>query len=453
MERQINKILIFKRYYINETFDALIYNGIGIAEIKDNQMIMPDSVLIDIKQNSFSTKAGYLYMVVNNDQELIDALNIVSANPGISYLMDKETDMIAQMASKEDFECIITENSDNEENYYYDQKINLPKFAELEKFLLENIIGQDEQLKQITTAVYSHYKNNFNDHLLIMGPSGVGKTYIVEQIAQYLNLPCFVADATEYTTEGYVGKSVSDMLKQLINKAGDVEKAENGILVIDEIDKLCTTNKSESHAKTDVLQSLLTIFQGGEVVVKFDHIGDREEIFDTSNLLIITMGAFTDLRENQKLEVGFGKKLEKNSRNSNILLDDLKRYGMPDEFMGRVKLVIELNELTRENLLEILKNKYISPIVSYKETCENLGIRLTIEDKVMESIVDNAFSLKLGARGLSRVVSHLFLPILYDIYKTEEMNFKELVVTDIEDDKLLFEFKTQKTLVRKKEEY
>lgn len=284
------------------------------------------------------------------------------------------------------------------------------------------IIGQDKAVEDITRAIVVNQASSnpkHKSHMLIVGPSGTGKTEMVNIIAKKLGIPYFKADATAYTKEGYVGKSVYSMLNGLITAAdGDVKQAENGILIIDEIDKKLSSN-TDDVGGLDVLYSMLKMMDRDIVEVDRGYGFQQVQIlFDTSNLTIILMGAFTDLYENKKNStkkgIGFNTALEESKKEKVVITDqDLIKAGMPPEFLGRIPVITSTDELELEDLVKILYKSKGGPIDEEKEFFKDLGIKVKFTNPYMKEIAKKAHQTKTGARNLRKLVRES-LAVAYD---------------------------------------
>lgn len=300
------------------------------------------------------------------------------------------------------------------------EKFNL---KELRKEVLENIIGQNETVYDVTRALAINYtsKNPRNkSHILITGPSGTGKTEIINIIAKKLDLPVFKADATAYTKSGYVGKDVQSMLAGLIEAAdGDLEKAQRGILIIDEIDKKSSDSKDDVSGKS-VLHSLLKIMDRD--VMEVDMGMYDTELFDTSNITMVFMGSFDELhkekQENKKFEsksIGFSTaptKKEEPKIDTRLTEDDLVKWLGP-EFVGRLGLITSTKELSIEKVVEILHSSKISQLKTIKEDLADRGIKLLYTSGYLKEIAKRGTSKETGVRKLNKVVKEN-LKYVYD---------------------------------------
>lgn len=284
----------------------------------------------------------------------------------------------------------------------------------LRKEVLSRIVNQDNAVNDVTRTILINQTSKnprHKQHILIMGPSGTGKTRMVDIIAKTMNIPYFQADATAYTKEGYVGKSIYSMFERLIETAdGDIEKAQNGILIIDEIDKKLTSSRNDNFDK-DVLHSLLKVMDRGTIEVDIsDSRGKESVLFDTSNLTIIFMGAFSDLYEkkakNNSKIIGFDTKPDNdnNKVDESITREDLIKYGVPAEWLGRIGLITFTERLTAKDLVDILNKSKESPLVEEKEWFKDLGVKVTFSKGFKELIAEQTSKTNTGARNLRSLV-------------------------------------------------
>lgn len=318
------------------------------------------------------------------------------------------------------------------------KKFNL---ADLREEVLSKIIAQDKAVNKVTTAIAVNYTSKnprHKSHILIAGPSGTGKTEMISIIADYLGVPYFKADATAYTKEGYVGKSVYSMLTGLIDAAdGNIEKAQNGILIIDEIDKKAGGDRSDVGGQT-VLNSLLKIMDRSVIEVNTDYYDTVN--FDTSNLTIIFMGAFADLfkrksREGSKSVIGFGEtNTEKNTDSIEITKQDLIDDGMTAEFMGRIDELVFTDSFTLEGLVELIYKSKISPIKREKQWFADLGVDAYFSRGFCVEIAKKCLKANTGAREIKNNVKvaleSAYEEVLMNKKKIMKMRFTKETVLD-----------------------
>lgn len=296
----------------------------------------------------------------------------------------------------------------------------LISLKELRKEVKDVIKGQDKAVDAVTRGIIVNQMSNnpkHKSHMLITGPSGTGKTEMVNIISKKLGIPYFKVDSPQYTSEGYVGKSVYSMLSGLLTAANnDLNKAEHGILIIDEIDKKLT----EGVNGKEVLNAMLKMMDREVVEVDIGHgYQEKKVMFDTSNLTIIFMGAFADLYaskvKEKKKGIGFSTTTEKdeNKEKVSITNDDLIKAGMPAEFLGRIPIVTSTEDLDVEQLVEILYKSKGGTIDEEKEFFRDLGITLKFTAPYMKEIAEKAHKTKTGARNLRKLVRES-LSVAYD---------------------------------------
>lgn len=367
-----------------------------------------------------------------------------------------------------------------------------PTPREIKETLDQYVIGQDEAKKTLAVAVYNHYKRIANEegieeknekdnndveiqksNILLLGPTGCGKTLLASTLAKILNVPFAIADATTLTEAGYVGEDVENILLKLIQAAdGDIEKAEKGIIYIDEIDKI--TRKSENPSITrdvsgeGVQQALLKIVEG--TVASVPPQGGRkhphQELLqiDTSNILFICGGAFEGL-ENiikdriGKKSMGFGaeiqssKDLDRYKVFEKLLPQDLLKFGMIPEFVGRLPILATLKELDREALIKITTEPKNALVKQYKKLLEMDDVELEFEAKALELIVDKAIERKTGARGLRSIIEDIMRDIMFDIPSNEKIEkciITEGTVTNNEGPKIIENENKEKKVTKNK---
>ena len=350
-------------------------------------------------------------------------------------------------------ECVEVCSEIIEEEMAYDENdswtpfsdINLLKPEEIKEFLDDYVIGQDEAKKVLSVAVYNHYKRIMaqrdlgvelnKSNILMLGPTGCGKTLLAQSLAKILNVPFAIADATTLTEAGYVGEDVENILLKLIQAADyDIEKAERGIIYIDEIDKI--SRKSENPSITrdvsgeGVQQALLKIVEGttASVPPQGGRKHPHQELIqiNTENILFICGGAFEGLEKiidqrTGKKAIGFGaekKEIAKKSRTEvfkELLPQDLLKFGLIPEFVGRLPIVSTLEELDKDALVNILTKPKNALVKQYKKLLAMDGVELEFEPEAVEAIVDKAIERKTGARGLRSIIEEIMRDIMFDI--------------------------------------
>ena len=328
-------------------------------------------------------------------------------------------------ASKKEAKNIFLEETANPLLYEAEhEEASIPSINSIEDEVLECIVGQDKQVRQIITAIYRTIEfENMKTNLLVIGNSGTGKTETVTQIAKRLNIPYTIEDATKYTKEGYYGNDVENMISNLLDNANqNVERAQHGIIIIDEIDKKAG-HADYDISGTDVLKSLLKIIEGTTIKMynPEDPYSDEKINFNTKDIVIIFLGAFSGLEKirDKRLNstpLGFSSKTrESETTKPRYLKKDLVEYGMPEEFVGRIDTIIEMNKLNKENLVTILESSRLSIFRIYEAELEKKGIALDYNSKLFEAIAEESLALDTGARELKNTVNYVFENIMYDV--------------------------------------
>ena len=326
---------------------------------------------------------------------------------------------------------------------------DIPSPHKIKAGLDEYVVGQEYAKKAISVAVYNHYKRVATgtqdtieiekSNMLMIGPTGSGKTYLVKTLARLLDVPLAIADATSLTEAGYIGDDIESVVSKLLAAAdNDVEKAERGIIFIDEIDKIA--KKKDTHARDvsgeSVQQGMLKLLEGAEIEVPVGANSKNAMVplatVNTKNILFICGGAFPELeniikeRLTSKSSIGFGAELKDAYDNdpnllSKVTIEDLRKFGMIPEFLGRLPIICTLQGLDKDSLVRILKEPKNAILKQYQKLLELDEVQLVFDDEALEAIAEKATKKDIGARALRSIIEEFMLDIMYEIPKDDNI--------------------------------
>lgn len=461
------------------TMNSIFASGITDTEMK-NMMNMPNLSNIDMSNVNMSDLNNLMQNMTaytHSNDELNSSVKVASQNitgettgdedvdttdeddtldkskkkaPSISFI--NIADMMGEIPKRQK----VKKKSNRKPGEPLIDLSKVPAPHKIKEQLDEYVIGQEHAKKVMSVAVYNHYKrvatNSMDDieieksNMLMIGPTGCGKTYLVKTLAKLLDVPLAIADATSLTEAGYIGDDIESVLSKLLAAAdNDVEKAETGIVFIDEIDKIAkkqnTTNRDVSGEA--VQQGLLKLLEGSEVEVPVGSNSKNAMVplttINTKNILFICGGAFPNLEEiikerlNKQSAIGFQADLKDkydNDKNlvSKVIVDDLKSFGMIPEFLGRLPVIFTLEGLTADMLCQVLKEPKNAILKQYQKLLELDEVKLEFSDDAIMSIAKKAVEKKTGARALRAIIEEFMLDIMYEIPK--DNNIGKVTITE-----------------------
>ena len=416
---------------------------------------LPNNICIcgDCMHKTMETVSQFDYQGVLNNSQLQEELDLLTKQgfPNISFVNLADLHGDGGIPNKQKLKR--KKKKENPEPALDIRKIPAPH--KIKASLDEYVVGQEHAKKVISVAVYNHYKRvatNTMDNIeieksnmLMIGPTGCGKTYLVKTLARLLDVPLAIADATSLTEAGYIGDDIESVISKLLAAAdNDVEKAEQGIVFIDEIDKIAKkkNNNSRDVSGESVQQGMLKLLEGAEVEVPVGANSKNAMVplatVNTRNILFICGGAFPDLdtiikeRLTKTASIGFNSELkDKYDKDKNILsrvtVEDIRKFGMIPEFIGRLPIIFTLEGLTRDMMVQVLKEPKNAILKQYQKLLELDEVRLNFTDGALEAIAEKAMERDTGARALRSIIEEFMLDIMYEIPKDD--NIGQVTIT------------------------
>ena len=413
---------------------------------------LPNNICVcnDCMHKTMDAVSQFDYQNMLNNPTLMNELNkSTSGFPGMGFFnMGDNNNNGFNMGGGIPNTQKIKKKKEGAEKAAFDIK-NIPAPHKIKAKLDEYVIGQDQAKKVMSVAVYNHYKRVATDtmddieieksNILLLGPTGSGKTYLVKTLARLLDVPLAIADATSLTEAGYIGDDIESVVSKLLTAAGnDVEKTEHGIIFIDEIDKIAKKKNTTSRdvSGESVQQGMLKLLEGSNVEVPVG-AGSKNAMVplatvNTRNILFICGGAFPDLEEiitqrlNKQTSIGFDADLkDKYEDDPNLLtnatVEDLKKFGMIPEFLGRLPIICALQALDKDMLIQILKEPKNAILKQYQKLLALDEVDLKFDDSALEAIAEKALEKDTGARALRAIIEEFMLDIMYEIPKDENI--------------------------------
>ena len=407
---------------------------------------LPQNLFIcqDCMQRSFD-------LMNQGDPNMADIGNLMNSFPGLQFVDISDLQRM-QTPKRQQVKKRAEKKEEKPAVFSID---HIPAPHKIKASLDEYVIGQEYAKKAMSVAVYNHYKrvaqNSMDDieieksNMLLIGPTGSGKTYLVRTLARLLDVPLAITDATSLTEAGYIGDDIESVVSKLLAEAdNDVEKAEKGIIFVDEIDKLAKKHNANQRdvSGESVQQGMLKLLEGAEIEVPVGASSKNGMVpmttVDTRNILFICGGAFPDLDEiikerlNKSSSMGFVADLKDKYDNeenivSKVTIDDLRKFGMIPEFIGRLPIIVTLDALDEKALVAILKEPKNAILKQYQKLLELDEVKLNFDDAALEAIAKKAMEKKTGARALRAIIEEFMMDIMYEIPKDD--NIGEVTIT------------------------
>ena len=443
--------IIFRRTTVDGLYDQILYKPIKCVYC---EKVNGELAIVDSKNTYYNHlicgKLGDAYGLRTSVKDIMNIYNLSNPDDAKNEYFNYINDLLFKIlytekeelflygfnnkdeiiAGDQDFEGIKLSipNTDIEEKQEEQKDLNA---TELSSKIKEKVIGQDSAIDKLITTILTNDKlksiDAFEDNklnILLIGNSGVGKTFMIRTLAKQLNKDVYFASANNLSQTGYVGNSVTDILSGLIAKCqGDINRINNSIVFIDEIDKI-SANKGGQISTESVQQELLTMLEGGEYYIKSES-SDSQLNISTKNITFICAGAFDGIRKKETRSLGFNNDIS-NKTIAKITPSDIENYGFIPELVGRLPIIIELNNLTKEDIINILKNKN-GILESLKTIIEKEEIELIIDESTYEEIANKVIEYNLGARGIRAIVINTLAQILNNINKKIISNGKIII--------------------------
>ena len=460
----VELVTIFKIERLNDKLEQLIPIEVipGFYDEDEESFIAEDDTVYKHLEQVKYPSVGYfgrrpLYEDEDDDIEITDEEIEKTARKQLNYYLDyiyiRHTDHPGKIFS-------MTPGEDIERIYDIDTKsssknieIDIPK--EIEKQVKKTIKGQDEAVRKIVTSLWTSIKfdNLSKRNMLVLGPSGVGKTAIFKKIQKILGIPMTIFPVPGLSQAGYEGRNTDEILKQLYFDCDGDEELLKGksIVILDEIDKLAYNQTSSGDVSTlGVQNELLKIVEGVKRTVEINQEGDYFDI-DTSNIIFIGIGAFSELYQKEKgTTIGFGNPQNNIKQEKAINSDRLIKYGLKKELVGRFPIIVELNAMTKEILKDIILNSDESELKLTLKALKSLGVKIRNLDEVIDLIVEDAIKKEIGARGLVSTINDIFLEIFYTVANNPGKYSEIIIGSNILKDNKDFHLVRKNTKVRKK---